>query len=122
MSHHLRKEKNCLNCGTLVEERFCTHCGQENTVPRESFGYIMMHFVTDYLHLDHKFFGAIKSLLFKPGFLTAEYNAGRRARYVHPFRLYIFISIFYFLLSGFVHQAEKPKIEFFGASKSDPAA
>ena len=28
-------------------------------------------------------------LLFKPGFLTAEYIAGRRVRYVEPLRVYL---------------------------------
>ena len=37
--------------------------------------------------------------MFKPGFLTNNYNQGKRASYVHPFRLYIFITIVYFFAS-----------------------
>lgn len=37
-------------------------------------------------------------MLFKPGLLTNEYMAGRRAQYLHPVKMYIFVSIVYFLL------------------------
>jgi hypothetical protein len=37
-------------------------------------------------------------LLLKPGFLTQEYLAGRRARYVPPIRLYLVLSFSLFLL------------------------
>ncbi len=98
MAKHYRTETDCLNCGSTVEGKFCSNCGQENLVPKESFKHIMTHFITDYLHIDEKLFGSLKPLLFKPGFLTNEYNDGRRNKYVNPFRLYIFISIAYFLL------------------------
>lgn len=38
-------------------------------------------------------------LLFRrPGFLTTEFNAGKINSYVHPFRLYMFISVVFFTL------------------------
>lgn len=42
-------------------------------------------------------------MLFRPGFLTIEYLAGRRIRYFEPFKLFIFISFLYFLASGLLH-------------------
>ncbi len=96
---HLRNEKNCLNCGARVEERFCTRCGQENVEIKESFGHLIGHFFSDLTHYDSKFFVTIKDLLFKPGFLTNEYLAGRRANYLHPVRMYVFVSFLYFLVS-----------------------
>lgn len=106
----LRKENNCLNCGNTVEERYCSHCGQENVEPREPFKHIFTHFVTDYLHLDEKFWSSIRPLLFKPGYLTNQYNAGRRASYVHPFRLYIFITIIFFIFSPGLGGSKKEPI------------
>lgn len=100
MSRKLRSETNCLNCGSEVTDHFCPHCGQPNYEPRESFRHIMTHFITDYLHLDEKFFSSLKYLFLKPGFLTNEYNLGRRTTYVHPFRLYIFITVVYFILQS----------------------
>ncbi|NLR66622.1 DUF3667 domain-containing protein [Chitinophaga varians] len=93
----LRSEKNCLNCGTEVPQRFCTHCGQENTVQHESFGHLAGHVVADIVHYDSKFLTTLKYLVVRPGFLTKEYWAGRRKRYVNPIQLYIFISFVFFL-------------------------
>ncbi|ASU34842.1 DUF3667 domain-containing protein [Mucilaginibacter xinganensis] len=98
MKKHYRKENNCLNCGTLLEGKFCHNCGQENLELKESFGHMMNHAVSDYFHFDHQFFHTLKPLLFKPGFLTNEYMAGRRAQYLHPVKMYIFISVVYFLM------------------------
>ncbi|MDB4922418.1 DUF3667 domain-containing protein [Mucilaginibacter sp.] len=98
MKKHYRQENDCLNCGTLLEGKFCHNCGQENLELKESFGHMMNHAVSDYFHFDHQFFHTLKPLLFKPGYLTNEYMAGRRAQYLHPVKMYIFISIVYFLL------------------------
>ncbi len=98
----LRKEKDCLNCGHVVEENFCPHCGQENIVVKEDAFHMVTHAIADYFHFEHKFFGTIKPLLLKPGQLTSSYVAGKRVSFIHPIRLYIFVSIVFFLvvLSG----------------------
>ncbi len=99
MSHYLRKDKTCLNCGAIVEERYCPHCGQENTEPKDSFKHLLGHFLADVTHYDSQLFTTIKDLIIKPGFLTREYNAGRRASYLNPIRMYIFISALFFLVT-----------------------
>jgi hypothetical protein len=107
-----RVEHNCLNCGHHVEEHFCTHCGQENIEVKEDALHMISHAVADYFHFESKFFGTIKPLLVKPGKLTQEYVAGRRVSYIHPIRLYIFISIVFFIVTlnshnSFINQDEK---------------
>jgi len=99
MSHgKLRTEKNCLNCNAQLYGRFCSVCGQENIEPHETFWQLLSHFVYDLFHYDGKAVSTIKTLLFRPGLLTHEYVRGRRASYLHPIRLYIFISAMFFLL------------------------
>jgi len=93
----LRKEKDCLNCGHIVEETYCPHCGQENIELKEDAWHMITHAIADYFHFEHKFFGTIKPLLFKPGKLTVDYVAGKRASFLHPIKLYIFISIVFFI-------------------------
>lgn len=94
----LRKEKDCLNCGRIVEENFCPHCGQENIVVKEDALHMVSHAIADYFHFEHKFFGTIKPLLLKPGELTKAYVEGKRVSFIHPIRLYIFVSIVFFLV------------------------
>ncbi|NML41002.1 DUF3667 domain-containing protein [Chitinophaga sp. G-6-1-13] len=115
-SQHLRSEKNCLNCNTEVPERYCPHCGQENTVQHESFGHLVGHVVADIAHYDSKLLATLKYLTVRPGLLTKEYWAGRRMRYVNPIKLYVFISavfFFFFLALANSHREHnaKPGIE-----------
>lgn len=98
MKKHYRNENDCLNCGATLQGKYCHVCGQENLELKESFGHMMNHAISDYFHFDHQFFHTLKPLLFKPGFLTNEYMGGRRAQYLHPVKMYIFISIVYFLV------------------------
>ena len=98
MKKHYRKESDCLNCGTTLQGKFCHNCGQENLEIKENFGHMMAHTISDYFHFDHQFFHTLKPLLFKPGYLTNEYTAGRRTQYLHPVKMYIFISLIYFIL------------------------
>lgn len=99
MSHgRERKEKNCLNCGSTVQGRFCQVCGQENVEPKENLWVLISHFFNDITHFDGKFFQSIKNLFFRPGFLPEEYMKGRRASHLNPIRMYIFTSALFFLL------------------------
>jgi len=94
----LRKETNCLNCGATVQGRYCQDCGQENTEPKETFWHMFTHFFYDITHFDGSFFVTLKDLLFKPGFLSREYMLGRRKKYLHPVRMYVFTSAVFFLV------------------------
>ena len=99
MSHRPeRKEKDCLNCGTIVHGKYCHVCGQENSEPKETFWGMVTHFFYDITHFDGKFFITLKDLLFKPGFLSAEYIKGRRTSYLNPVRMYVFTSALFFLV------------------------
>ncbi len=93
-----RKEKDCLNCGTIVQGRYCQHCGQENVVLKETFWHMVTHFFYDITHFDSNFFHTIHHLILRPGFLSKEYMIGRRASYLHPIKMYVFSSAIFFLL------------------------
>lgn len=88
----------CLNCGTVLTDKFCPHCGQKNIPRRQTLGELIENFIGSFFSYESKFFKTIKFLLFKPGFLALEYNAGRRESYYHPARMYVFVSFLYFLL------------------------
>jgi hypothetical protein len=93
-----RKETNCLNCNAEVTGRYCSVCGQENIEPKETLWQLLSHFVYDMFHYDGKALSTLKILIFKPGLLTREYIRGKRASYLHPIRLYIFISAAFFII------------------------
>jgi hypothetical protein len=98
MSGNYRKEKNCLNCGNEVEFHYCSFCGQPNVQLKEPFWGFIAHSIGHYFHFDSKFFHTLIPLLSQPGQVTLDYLAGKRARYIHPVSLYIFVSIVYFII------------------------
>jgi hypothetical protein len=111
MSHApARKEKDCLNCGAIVQGRFCHVCGQENIVPHESFFSMVHHFFADITHFDGKFFSTVGILIRKPGFLSSEYVKGRRNSYLNPVRMYVFTSALFFLIFFILVNPHKLKI------------
>jgi hypothetical protein len=99
LSHNKeRAEKVCLNCGANLHGRYCHACGQENLEPKESLWHLITHYFYDITHFDGKFFSSLKYLLLKPGFLPGEYLKGKRASYLHPIRMYVFTSAFFFII------------------------
>lgn len=108
MSHNkLRTEKNCLNCGSHVDERYCGHCGQENLEIQDSAFHLIIHYIQDLFHYDGKLWHTLKNLLVKPGSVAAEYMEGRRMQNLEPIRFYVFSStIFFLLLFAFVGSSD----------------
>ena len=117
-SGNYRKEKDCLNCGHHVEEHYCSHCGQPNIELKEPFWAFIGHSIGHYFHFDSKFFHTLIPLMTKPGQLTLDYLAGKRARYIHPVSLYIFVSIVYFLIVP--HALERHKSDLADSTAAKP--
>lgn len=112
MSHKkYRSETNCLNCGADVKGKFCHECGQENLDVHENFFHMVGHFLADYFHYDSKFLRSVVPLFTKPGFLTKEYWDGKRVHYIHPLRLFFFVTILFVIASSvfYGHYADKIK-------------
>lgn len=93
-----QENKYCPNCGAEVHGRYCHECGQDQKHYRVSVKHIMDDFASTYLTVDSKLFRSIIPLLFKPGHLTNEYLAGKRASLIRPLRMYLFASFVFFLV------------------------
>ena len=91
----------CQNCGTPMRGEYCHACGQPikgMIRPLSS----MLHDVADtILNIDSRIFRTLGPLYLRPGYLSNEYFAGRRVRYVTPFRLYFFLSVIAFFAAQF---------------------
>lgn len=92
----------CANCETVSPSgKFCAQCGQKlkiNLTPKLKDA--IHDGIHEFLHLDGKIFNTLKSLFMHPGFLTVEYLRGRRVRYINPIRIYLTMSLLYFVLTG----------------------
>jgi len=100
-----RELKECQNCGYKDRGNFCSNCGQSFTALDRPMKDILAE-VGDIANFDSRIFRSIPPFLFKPGFLTREYLAGKRKKYMSPFRLYILMSLLFFFLA----QATSKKI------------
>lgn len=87
----------CENCDTPLDGPFCGKCGQPKESIIKFFGSVIVHFLDDIMGYDARAWRTLFPLFFRPGFLTNKYIEGKRVRYVPPFRLYLFISIVFFI-------------------------
>jgi hypothetical protein len=97
--HEMPTEAICRNCGTQTIGRHCHVCGQSVFAGQEQ---PILQFISNLLEnafaLDGKVLLTLRRLLFKPGFLSAEYRLGRIVRYVLPVKLFWMSSLIFFAL------------------------
>ncbi|GGA79452.1 hypothetical protein GCM10011521_17140 [Arenimonas soli] len=86
----------CANCGAELLGEHCYACGQPTKGLVRHFSSIIGDFMDSVFELDSRILRTLGPLLFKPGYLSLEYFAGRRVRYVSPVRLFVFLSLFAF--------------------------
>jgi len=87
----------CENCGAAVAQRYCGACGQRREPPVHSLWHFTQVATEDLTHADSRLWRTLAALLFKPGYLTAQFLAGRRASYLPPVRLYLVLSVLFFI-------------------------
>jgi hypothetical protein len=90
----------CANCHVDLAGEYCAACGQRH----EPHVHTLSHFAGEAFesisHADSRLWRTLGYLLTRPGFLTREFFAGRRVSYLPPFRLYLVISVMFFLVAG----------------------
>ena len=87
----------CKNCGTALDDVFCPHCGQKDVDLGRPIVRLAGELVRETLDVDGRMFRTLRLLFVQPGALTSEYLAGHRRRYTPPLRLYLVISVLFFL-------------------------
>lgn len=94
-------EHACRNCGAIASDAYCPNCGQETTLALPTVRALLREAAGRYVAIDGRMWRTLVPLLFRPGFLTREYFAGRRRRYIRPARLFLVLSIALFALLRF---------------------
>ncbi|MEO5626233.1 MAG: DUF3667 domain-containing protein [Dokdonella sp.] len=88
-----KRGKTCANCGAPMHGPFCHACGQPEKGMIRHLASVMADVADTVFNIDSRVFRSIGPLYFRPGYLTDEYFAGRRTRYVTPFRLFFFLCV-----------------------------
>jgi len=86
----------CPNCDAPREGEFCSVCGQNSRNYLRAVHRIVGEFLGETFELDSRLLITLRRLLLNPGYLSREFSAGRRARYVSPVRLYLVASVVFF--------------------------
>ena len=98
----------CQNCGTRLAGPYCANCGQRHEPHIHSLPHFAAEAAETLTHADSRLWRTLGHLLARPGRLTREFFAGRRTRYLPPFRLYVVVSLLYFVLIAVLPDAPTP--------------
>ncbi len=99
--HH----ETCLNCGARSTGKYFPECGERRLRPDEhSLIRLVKEWFRDVVQFDSKVWRSFRTLVTRPGALTAAYMEGRRAPYLRPVQLFLTANLIYFVVqpySGF---------------------
>ena len=103
------RRRRCENCGAPLLGEHCYACGQPTKGLVRHFSSVIGDFFDTVFNIDSRVLRTIGPLLTRPGFLSLEYFAGRRVRYVTPMRLFLFLSLIaFFAIQGSIdYQRER---------------
>jgi hypothetical protein len=98
--------RRCPNCAAELTHEYCSACGQRRIHPEDLSARRFAGELAEEVASLHSKFKIVRSLrgLLAPGFLTAEFLAGRRQAHLSPIRLYLVCAAIFFLaapLAGF---------------------
>lgn len=88
----------CGNCGARLEGKYCHQCGQSARNPMRHLPEFVADAADTVFSLDSRFACTLPMLFLKPGRLTLDYFAGKRARYIPPFRLAFLLALALFFV------------------------
>jgi hypothetical protein len=91
------KVSPCKNCAAPVLGAFCAQCGQPTNVHRRSVLHLLHDFFKDIASFDSRILRTVIALFIEPGELSLAFHEGRTQRYVPAVRLYLFVSLIFFL-------------------------
>ena len=89
---------HCKNCGERLQGMYCSRCGQYALDIEQPFWKYIKQYFENVYQFDSKVWQTLWLMFRRPGLLTCEFNAGKINSYVHPFRLYMFISVIFFTI------------------------
>ena len=87
----------CPNCRNPLIGPFCAVCGQPHNTHRRSVRHLIHEFVKDVVSFDSRILRTTRALLLRPGELPNAFRDGRTQPYVPAVRLYLFVTLLFFL-------------------------
>lgn len=90
----------CLNCGEITVDNFCSNCGQKTDTHRIKLKHFFLHDMMHGIwHLEKEILFTLKEIFKRPGQAALDYIKGKRIRYYNVFYLSLLLIGLIFLLS-----------------------
>ena len=102
---HGGRPGTCANCHEPLIGPFCAVCGQPRDVHRRTIRHLLADFFADIISFDSRILRTARALMLQPGELARAYHEGRTQPFVPPVRLYLFVSLVFFLVLSAAHIA-----------------
>ena len=96
------KSTYCKNCNSLVEDKYCSKCGQRSTIHKVTFGETFHDLVSSLFLEEGPLWQTLKFLVINPGKLFREYLVGRRKTYYKPVNFFVLITVVYLLIRALI--------------------
>ncbi|HEV2562377.1 MAG TPA: DUF3667 domain-containing protein [Rhizomicrobium sp.] len=96
-----QRTEKCPNCSTSMIGAYCAVCGQERDTHRRSLLALLHDLFEDIISFDSRVMRTAYALLARPGELPSAFREGRTQRYMPAVRLYLFVSLIFFLILSF---------------------
>jgi len=87
----------CKNCNEPLIGPYCAVCGQDRDTHRRSVRDLAGALLEEIASFDSRILRTMRALLIQPGELPLAFYEGRTRRYVPALRLYLFVSLLFFL-------------------------
>ena len=98
LADHGAHALKCANCGAPVIGVYCSVCGQEVNTHRRSAVRLLREVFREIASFDSRILRTAKALVLQPGELSRAFQEGRTRRYVPALRLYLFMSLIFFVV------------------------
>ena len=103
---------HCMNCGEELVGMFCHKCGQYASTPVMKISGFIKEYILNLFSIESQAIPTLCNLVFHPGRLAKEFNAGRYVSYVNPLKLNIFILVVLITIFSIVGTDDKVKGSF----------
>ena len=95
----------CKNCQSALDGAYCSTCGQKDLDLERPIMSLLGNVIKETFEVDGRAALTVRTLFRHPGLLTSEFLDGRRRRYTSPLRLYLVISIVFFVVVAWLAQS-----------------
>ena len=82
----------CLNCDSIISQKFCPNCGQKTDTHRITFKHFIFHDILHGVwHFEKGILFSLKEAITRPGKAALNYISGKRIRYYNVFYLILLL-------------------------------